>query len=331
MQRVRAQAAAAAASGANTLVQGLDATQVAEIARAIHYRRYPEGEQGLLELDAHSALPSQLGRLVQQLLGGDQLATLLIEGVDSLSAEQQFELLTAMARPEWRAQVIATRVQTDIGNDADHWDPPTSSGLSDELQAALSTLVVEVPPLAERPEDLPELAHWYLADMVAGTDDAPSAIDDDALDMLMIYTWPGEQTELGKVLISAAGRAREGTITARHLPKLLHHAVDRESLAVDRPQPIDLDDYLSRVESALVTRALELAGGNKAEAARLLGVSRPRLYRKLEQMGLLEPAAGKPKPETTPTDVEPAVEPVVEESAAAIDQDDIEFLPVDPE
>ncbi|WP_145245645.1 helix-turn-helix domain-containing protein [Aeoliella mucimassa] len=325
MERVRAQVAAAAASGANTLITGHDSRGLQQIAQSIHYRRYSSGEQGLLELDTTTALPSQLGRLLQQMLTSETQATLLIESVESLTAEQQFELLTAMARTEWQGQVLATQLVA-VDNNMELETPRPA--LSDELQAVLTTLVIEVPPLAARPEDLPELARWYLEDLVQGSRDPAPTLTEDALDLLMIYSWPGEQTELSELLTAAAGRAREGTITARHLPKVLHHAADYESLASDRPQPIDLDDYLSRVEAALVTRALELAGGNKAEAARLLGVSRPRLYRKLEQMGLVEPTSTKPA--TKPTEEKPPKEkPVVEPPSTA--DDDIEFLPLDPE
>ncbi len=110
------------------------------------------------------------------------------------------------------------------------------------------------------------------------------------------------------------------------MPKVLHHAVDHVALATDRPEPIDLDDYLSRVETRLVERALELARGNKAEAARLLGVSRPRLYRKLEQLG--EPAGGMSPGRPTPKhDAEPAVQADSESPPPA--DDSIEFLPVE--
>ena len=54
------------------------------------------------------------------------------------------------------------------------------------------------------------------------------------------------------------------------------------------PEPVDLDAFLQRVERELVERAMQQANGNKTEAARLLGLSRPRLYRRLVQLGLTE-------------------------------------------
>lgn len=318
--RARAQVAAAIASGANTLVTGPEPAGLTEVVLAIHHGIHAGGKGGLYRFDALDALPSELSRALGHLSRDQVGGTLLIESIDSLAVDLQAELLTAVAQPDWRAQVIATRSSK----------VPPSADVSDELAAVVSTLVVEVPPLADRPEDIPLLVEACLADLVEGsTDTPPATLTVEALDLLMVYPWPGELPELYEMLERAQARAGRHPIEPRHLPKIVHHAIEQAALTTDRPEPIDLDDYLSRVESALVSRALELAGGKKAEAARLLGVSRPRLYRKLEQMGLMEPAPTKPKttptppPEPQPTETEP------EPTEAAAADEGIEFLPVE--
>ncbi|WP_442484305.1 helix-turn-helix domain-containing protein [Aeoliella sp. SH292] len=319
MKRIRNQVAAAAASGANVLVRGRDAAQLADIAQAIHYRRYAEGQGSLWTLDAAEALPNELSRVLQSIARAEEHGTLVIESIDRLLAEQQAELLTHASRGEWRTPMVAT---LEVGDDSPE---PNESTLSDELMALLTTLAIEVPPLASRPEDIPALAPWFLDEL---NRDEPKqvTISTDSLDLLMLYPWPGELTELRDVVAKAHVRARGRAITPRDLPRVMLHAVEGAALATDRPQPIDLDAYLSRVESTLVLRALELAGGNKAEAARLLGVSRPRLYRKLEQMGLVEPATLKERDAAkTPLSTPPAIESPVDEDEG------IEFLPVEGE
>jgi DNA-binding NtrC family response regulator len=316
MKRIRNQVAAAATSGANVLVRGSDTAQLADIAQAIHYRRYAEGDGALWTLDAAEALPNELIRVLQAIARAEEPGTLVIESIDHLQGEQQAELLTHASRGEWRIPIIATSITSDESGD---------STLSDELSALLTTFYVDVPPLASRPEDIPTLVEWFLADL---NRDEPKqvTVSSDTLDLLMLYPWPGELTELRDLVAKAHVRARGRAITPRDLPRTLQHSVDAAALATDRPQPIDLDAYLSRVESALVLRALELAGGNKAEAARLLGVSRPRLYRKLEQMGLVEPT---PAREREPAQIPSTTPPVV---VAPVDEDDgIEFLPVEGE
>lgn len=314
MKQVRNQIAAAAASGASVMIRGADPAQLREIAEAIHYRRHPDGQGALWTVDAEDALPNELSRVLQAMNRSQEPGTLLISSVDHLPAEQQVELLTASGRDDWSAPIVATQPdesQTEV------------VGISDELSALLSTIEIAVPPLAERPEDIPPLVELMLKELNR-EDDANVELAPDALDLLMIYVWPGELAELRHVVAKAHARCRGRVMTPQNLPRTLHHAVEHAAAAEDRPAPIDLDDYLGRVEAALVLRALELAGGNKAEAARLLGVSRPRLYRKLEQMGLVEPAAPRDKPTTEPT--------TAQEEPSAPDADEgIEFLPIDEE
>lgn len=315
IKRIRNQVVAAADSGANALVRGRDAAQLAEIAHAIHYRRHADGHGALWTLNAAEALPNELSRVLQSIIRSGEPGTLLIESIDHLAAEQQAELLTVVGRDDWKTQLIATLDESAKAGKAK---------LSDELSAVVTTVTVKVPPLTTRPEDIPTMVDWLLDEL---NRDEPARVGatSEAVDLLMLYPWPGELSELRDVVAKAHVRARGRNITPRDLPRVLHHSVEQASLAMDRPQPIDLDAYLSRVESTLVLRALELASGNKAEAARLLGVSRPRLYRKLEQMGLLEPSQTKEKEPAKPTTPPPVVETPSDED------DGIEFLPVEGE
>lgn len=320
MARLRAQLEAAAASGASVLIQGSDAISLSEVAQAIHFRRHPQGDAQLWSVDVQAALPSELSRTLDAMLRDEQQGTLLLEAAYHLPAEQQLQLLTAVAQPQCTAQLIATHPRPPEG------DQPNEMGLSDELVAVLSTIVITLPPLADRPEDIPTLVDFLLAQLDREAEGGTSNIADEALDVMMVYGWPGEIQELAEVVSQAHARARGRTIGSSHLPQRLAHAVDKAALAADKPEPIALDDYLSRVESALVERALELARGNKAEAARLLGVSRPRLYRKMEQMELMH-STPSPKPPAATSDAQPEVESPTPETDAT--EDGIEFLPVD--
>ncbi len=319
MVRARAQVEAAVASGASVLLEGNDAVALAEVAEVVHYRRHSTGEVALWRVEVSTALPSQFSRTLGSLLRADELGTLIVESIDGLQAEQQLELLTAMTDERWQTQVLATLLS---GSDEVEDRP----GMSDELAAAVSTIAIDIPRLADRPEDIPPLVNWHLARLNRESDDADLRLADDTLDVLMVYAWPGEGPELTKVLTSAFRRATGTVIHPSDLPKLLHHAVDHAAMAQDRPEPIDLDAYLDRVEAALVERALELASGNKAEAARLLGVSRPRLYRKLEQMDVVTPTPAKREAEADVVS-QPPTSPEPEPSTGG----DIEFLPVEGE
>lgn len=310
---LRAQVHAAAQCRANVLVNGPSGWELREVAHTIHYRAHPQGDAPLVRLDAAAARPDEVRRALSKSPAGSAVGgTLLIESIDRLPAAQQAELLTGLASPEWQGQVIATCVAPNRASPA---------AISDELQAAVSTIVIRVPPLADRLEDLPLLATWYLQECNRHADTEIRGFTDDALDRLVLYDWPGELAELRSVVQAAERRCEGPLITARDLPRIVHVAVDHAQRMESPPEPIQLDKYLAEVETLLIQRALALADGNKAEAARLLGMSRPRLYRRLVQLGLAEPPR---KPDAEP----PSAEVEHEEPAA---RDEIEFLPLDNE
>jgi len=333
MVRLRSQVAAAAASGATVLVVGSEPDQRFDVALAIHYQSPRAGARPLLRFDAAMALPDEFRQRLKTLLDEPTVvaassapATFMIESVESLPAEHQAQLLAAMSHPKWQVHLIAT--SGVVENVADHdGDNYASDALSDELLAAISTIEIDAPSLAERIEDVPQLAEWHLEELNRDAEREIDRFSADALDRLMLYDWPGGLPEFSGVVAAAHAQCQSLEIAPSDLPLVVHQAVAHLQEKPNKPQPIDLDQYLSDVESLLVTRALELARDNKAEAARLLGVSRPRLYRKLTAMGLVEPVRTKAKP-SKPQPSKP--KPTKSEPKSTSDSD-IEFLPIDGE
>jgi DNA-binding NtrC family response regulator len=157
-----------------------------------------------------------------------------------------------------------------------------------ELAALLSTVVIELPPLAERREDLPLLAQALVEDVNVGSQRQLRGFSSEALDRLDGYPWPGNVDELVEVVTEAHGKAEGPEIGVADLPKRIALAQAAAAHPRRREEQIVLDDYLRQIERELVSRAMAQAKGNKAKAARLLGVSRPRLYRRMVQLGLEE-------------------------------------------
>ncbi len=108
----------------------------------------------------------------------------------------------------------------------------------------------------------------------------------EALDSLDAYPWPGNLDELVEVVREAHEQAEGPEITPRELPAQIHLAARAAAHPRRAEATIVLDEFLGRVERELLQRALARAKGNKAKAARLLGMTRPRLYRRLVQLGL---------------------------------------------
>jgi DNA-binding NtrC family response regulator len=212
---------------------------------------------------------------------GEQAAsgTLLLHRVDDLSAEVQTQLAGYFARRPPEARLMATAAEP-LAELVRH------GKFRDDLAAALSTIVIRLPPLAERRDDLPLLAQLFLEDCNAAGRRQIGGFTPAALDRLDAYPWPGNLDELAEVVAEAHRRASGPEIDVADLPERLHWSV-RAAAHPRRPEEnIVLDEYLSHIQRELIRRALARAKGNKARAARLLGMTRPRLYRRMVQLGL---------------------------------------------
>jgi DNA-binding NtrC family response regulator len=166
----------------------------------------------------------------------------------------------------------------------------TNANLSAKIAAAefrqdlyfrLARFVVETPPLRERREDIPLLAAHFLQMFAGEMGLTPPALGPDTLELLSAHSFPGNVRELKNVieraLIASGGKAiRREDI---EFPGAAPAVKGSETAAVKIPVtdvPLNLDD----AEQSLIQRALEQTGGNVAEAARLLGVNRSRIYRR---------------------------------------------------
>jgi DNA-binding NtrC family response regulator len=215
--------------------------------------------------------------LFEQARGG----TLLLDEVDSAPLPLQAKLL----------RVLETGVLQRVGDRderpidvrvmaASAGDPAelVARGLfRADLYYRLRQLEAFLPPLRERPEDVPELVRHILAQWRNETGGRAS-VHRDALDVLQTYDWPGNVRELRHALRAAALLAGDGPVGIEHLPRAL---IDRASRA-RTTSPRSLDS----VEHEHIRRTLERAAGNQSLAARWLGIDRGTLARKLRRLGL---------------------------------------------
>ncbi len=157
----------------------------------------------------------------------------------------------------------------------------------EDLAAALSTIVIELPPLSQRRDDVPLLAQALLEEHNSRGGKQMGGFASDALDRLCAYSWPGDVDELAQVVAESHVRAAGAQITRADLPERIHAAAEMAARPRRKEEPIRLDEFIARIERELVRRALARSKGNKAKAARLLGLNRPRLYRRMVQLGLI--------------------------------------------
>jgi len=199
--------------------------------------------------------------------------------VDELPPEFQTPLMDLLLHNSsaWRLMATATESLLELAR---------KDKFHAELAALLSTIIIELPPLRERREDLPFLAQLFLEDCNAMSERQIGGFSPEALDLLDAYSWPGNLEELAATIAEAHRRAAGRLITPQDLPQRLQLAVLAAGEPRRREERIVLPQFLEQVERELIRRALVKAKGNKARAARLLGITRPRLYRRIMQLGV---------------------------------------------
>jgi DNA-binding NtrC family response regulator len=149
----------------------------------------------------------------------------------------------------------------------------------EDLYYRLNVIIVRVPPLRERPEDLLPLIAHFLEKHGQRLGRTGRNLSAEALGLLQRHTWPGNVRELENAIERALVLSRQETIGPADLPDGLG-SVRSAAAAEDVPRSI------ADIERAHVLRVLRSVAGNKAAAARLLGLDRKTLYRKLRSYGL---------------------------------------------
>jgi DNA-binding NtrC family response regulator len=167
----------------------------------------------------------------------------------------------------------------------------------EDLYYRLNVIPVELPPLRERKEDIPLLVQHFLEklrdDAAKSTTDKeknvrPITVSQDAMRRLMAFHWPGNVRQLENAVERAvalsAGRSQ---IDVLDLPADVQQAQETvlPSTVLLPETGLDLTAFVSNIERELIERSLERTGGNKGQAARLLGLKRTTLVEKLKRLG----------------------------------------------
>ena len=246
------------------VLEGEPGTGKTTVARAVHQSRTPTGH--LRVFDAADQGPRWIAELIDELGTGG--GTLVLRHIDLLPADVLGVLVDVLepyrestgADGHW---VVATLREPPGDRDAD-------------LAALLSLFprTIEVPPLRHHIEDVAELVPHLLARLTRGGSLYPSPA---VMRVLMRNRWPGNVEQLYQVLRTTVARRRSGTIELSDLPPECR-ATTRRVLTP-----------LEAIECDAIVEALLDTDGNKAEAARQLGMSRATIYRKIRGYGLTIP------------------------------------------
>jgi DNA-binding NtrC family response regulator len=220
--------------------------------------------------------------------------TLLLDEVGDLGPEAQAKLLRAIEAREIErvggGQPIRIDVRIIAATNKDLTRAVTEGRFREDLLFRLNVIPLHVPPLRERPADIPLLVRHFSALHHARTGQRPPRWTPDAVHAFSRYRWPGNVRELANIVerLSILHGAGGADVTEESVRAVL--PVERGAAAAPLPDPAALDrsltDTLDEYERMLIARALSMASGNVAEAARKLKTDRPNLYRRMRRLGL---------------------------------------------
>ncbi len=288
-QRLRRQVDIASRSRGDVLMYGPVGCGKEHLARAIHQSIESHSEaQGRPVALAPIHCPIADPQLIQQRIAEarqaadndrDQLLVLLLLDVDKLPVDAQAELLGFLELPGMQIQSLAT-------SEVPLLELAQQGAFSSQLAYRIGSLAIELLPLKHRREDIPLLAQALLERDNGSREKQLAGFSDPALQLLVEYDWPENMNQLLEVVQQAAARAGGRTIDIDDLPESFRQAIRAFRIGQPTRISIDLNQYLASIEKELIDRAMRNCQGNKTQAARDLNISRPKLLRRLEQLGL---------------------------------------------
>ena len=270
------------------------------IARAIHHHS-PRTDRPFVKINC-TALPENL--MVSELFGYEKGAftgasiskpgkfeqadtgTVFLDEIGDVPPSIQVKLLRILQEREFeRLGSNKTRhvdVRVLAATNVDLRAALEQGAFREDLYYRLNVLPINIPPLRDRKEDIPFLAHHFVRKLSKDLGSRVESISDAAIQRLMEYHWPGNVRELENVLerslVLANGAVLDAADIRLDLAPKTRLAVTGDFL----PEGMTLDAY----EQSIIREALHRANGNKSQAARLLGLTRNALRYRLSQMGL---------------------------------------------
>lgn len=281
IRKARKQLELATLARASVLVVGPPGSGREHIARSI-YHNSKDHQHGMLVPLSCSILDAELLKTTIDALSGSQdqesaaASALLLLDVDLLPSPCQDVLRDWLLNTETPLRTIAsTRTSLELLADQQRFRR--------DLAMTLSTLTIQLPPLSERREDIAILAQAFLEDSNPDGDEQRGGFTPEAMEALVQHDYGENLDELRGVVSRAAASGRNGLIGIDDLPQEIRWAAAEHAHPRRELEEIDLDQLLAEIEAELIGRAMAAAKGNRAQAAKLLGVSRAKLIRRLAE------------------------------------------------
>ncbi|MCX7097817.1 MAG: sigma-54 dependent transcriptional regulator [Methylococcales bacterium] len=292
-------------SKASIFIIGETGTGKELVARAIHSH---SGRRGLFVAINCAAIPADI--LESELfgyvrgaftgahkdrIGKFELAhegTLFLDEITEMNPAIQAKLLRVLQESRIDRLGSNHSIEVDIriiaATNRDPLAAVQAGRLREDLYYRINVLGIQLPPLRERQQDIPLLAEHFLEKYRKSLGGGSYTLTDEVARTLMAYPWPGNVRELENMMERAVVLSPGVDIGIRHLPQEITaaHSPALTAAPETNEEDMDLEASVAKLEQSFLAKALALASGNKAKAARLLKISERTLWYKLKKYGL---------------------------------------------
>jgi PAS domain S-box-containing protein len=242
--------------------------------------------ESLLESELFGHVKGAFTGAIRDKQGRFQLAeggTIFLDEIGDVSPRVQQRLLRVLQQKEFERVGESTPRKADVriiaATNKDLREKVKAGEFREDLYYRLNVVEVALPPIRDRREDIPLLVDHFIKRLNAKLGKGIDAVSDDVLKVFMNHPWPGNVRQLEHVLEHAFILCRQNTLTVDDLP---------EDFAASSPiiRPVSPDGQIN--ERVSILQALEKAGGNKTRTAKLLGMSRRTIYRKMSELDITD-------------------------------------------
>ncbi len=236
--------------------------------------------------------------------------SIFLDEIGTMPMDMQAKLLRVLEEREFERVGGNNKVEVDVrvisATNEDLRSLVAKKKFREDLYYRLEVVSLKIPPLNQRKEDIPLIANSMLKSFISDYPNCPTSFSEGAMKRLQSYAWPGNVRELRNVVESSVNMARTKIIYTKDLPVHIqnegpshgdfgntqHVSVNDEDTQNqvkklwENSMDLDIKRCVEETEKNLIIEAIRRCDGNKTEAAKLLGLHRTALYKKIDKLGL---------------------------------------------
>ena len=294
-----------AVTNANVLITGESGTGKELVAKAIHYSSKRKDQPfvainctalnpGVLESELFGHEKGSFTGAIAQKRGKFELAhggTIFLDEIGEFPLELQPKLLRVIQEHAFERVGGLKTLKSDFrviaATNKDLKKEVEQGRFREDLYYRLNVVNIKLPPLRERPEDIPLLAGHFLKKYSKENNKDIKGFTPEAMQLLTAYNWPGNVRQLENIIESAVVLTQSDMIGVADLPAELKDESRQFKSAVDMlPDNINLSEALEKIEAALIKRALVKSNFVQVKAAKMLGISKSLLQYKMKKYNI---------------------------------------------